>query len=135
MCISFRGVPYTESRFCNTIVDHLLFQHCKMNGRGNASGSSIHRLSNQTTSKAAAGNKRQCQCCRNYCVKEFIKCTFCDFVFHAKFAGVSAQQFSLFREQLDRLKTPFESLCSTCRKVDVKKSMKTAFNANENGAS
>ena len=38
--------------------------------------------------------------------------------FHAKYEGVSAQQFSLFRE-LDRLKTPIEWLCSTCRKVDV----------------
>ena len=53
-----------------------------------------------------------------------MKCTVCEFVFHAKCESVTPQQFSLFRE-LDKLKAPFEWLCSTCRKVDVMNIMKT----------
>ena len=95
-----------------------------MSGRGNASGSSTPRIGDQSNSKGVSSNKKQCQRCRNDCVKEFMKCAVCEFVFHAKCEGVTSQQFSLFRE-LEKLKTPFEWLCSTCRKVDVMNIMKT----------
>ena len=95
-----------------------------MSGRGNASGSFTPNISDQSNSRASVNNKKQCQRCRNDCVKEYMKCTVCDFVFHAKCEGVTPQQFSLFRE-LDKLRTPFEWLCSTCRKVDVMNIMKT----------
>ena len=64
-------------------------------------------------------------------------CKICAYVFHAKCEGVSAQQFSLFRE-LDKLKTHYEWLliesvsegfltysCSTCRKVDIMNILKS----------
>ena len=95
-----------------------------MSGRGNASGPSTSRLSDQTACKVPSGTKKQCQRCRNDCGKDFMKCTVCEFVFHAKCEGISSQQLTLFRE-LEKLKTPFEWLCSTCRKVDVMNIMRT----------
>ena len=74
-----------------------------MSGRGNASGSSTPILCGQSNSKALSSNKKQCQHCRNDCVKEFMKWAVCEFVFHAKCEGVTSQQFSLFSE-LENLK-------------------------------
>ena len=111
-CLSPR---VTESRCFNPILhdslDHV-FKQCKMSGRGNTGGSNIPRLSDQSNSRAPQSNRKQCQRCRNDCVKEFMKCAVCEFVFYAKCEGVTSQQFNLFRE-LDKLKAPFEWLCST----------------------
>ena len=72
----------------NKIVDSMWFlKHFKISGRGNASGSSTPRLGDQSNFKALSSNKRQNQRCRNDCVKEFMKCAVCEFVFHAKCEG------------------------------------------------
>ena len=91
-----------------------------MSGRGK----STKRSSDQTAAKMQAGEKKQCQRCRNDCGKDYMKCNLCDCIFHTKCESVSAQQLSLFRE-LDKLKTPYEWLCSSCRKTDVMNIMKS----------
>lgn len=94
-----------------------------MSGRGN-SGGQRSSLSDQTAVKVKPVGKHTCHRCRNDCVKEYMTCNVCEYVFHAKCEGVSAQQFSLFRE-LDKLKTHYEWLCSTCRKVDIMNILKS----------
>jgi len=91
-----------------------------MGGRGNPP----KRTSDQTALKMQAGDKKQCHRCRNECGKDFMKCNLCDSIFHTKCENISTQQLSLFRE-LDKLKTPYEWLCSTCRKTDVMNIMKS----------
>lgn len=68
--------------------------------------------------------RKQCQRCRNDCGKECIKCNLCESIFHIKCEGISTQQLNLFRD-LDKLKTPYEWLCSSCRKMDVMNIMKS----------